>query len=178
MLRRTTIASAAVAVLAASALVTAPAGAATKKLTIKGSLHFNGGVDVRDDQRFVPNVLTVKSGDTVKVSNRARTRDPHTITFAKKRDLPTSFEDSAKLQQRYMTAHGADQSSDAPPTNLQVFNFQAVSDSNPAVFDGVGDSVFFQGKKGPSMKIGAKKGANLYYFCLIHAWMQGSIQVR
>jgi plastocyanin len=182
MNRRITVA---LGVTAALGLGVAPAaGAAKNDIQIVGGVVVKPGQFVKDDQRFRPINKTVKSGSTVRVVNKARTQDPHTITFIAKRFLPKQFESG--LEQQIFTAHGVDpDAQDAPPANLVVDNGQAVPQGGTLEVDTgftktvMGDSAFIApGQKRFSFKVTADKGSKLFYYCAIHPWMQGKINVN
>jgi plastocyanin len=177
MLRRKTLAAAAVTALAGSALIAGPASAATKTLNVIGSEKFNPGVSVTDNQRFQARVLTVAKNDKIKIVNK--TGNEHTFSTVKKSDLPKSFADFEKpIFGKYFEVHGVPEG-DGPPAVPVVDGFAPVSSDNPLIIDEVGDSTLFPGKKqGPTLTVGADTGANLWYLCLIHPWMQGKVQVR
>jgi plastocyanin len=174
MTRRLTVAICATAALGTSiAALAGSAGAAAPEkssITITGGVNFNAGKSVVDAQRFGPAILTVRSGSTVIVKNRSRTQDPHTLSLVTKRGLPTGF--SAKGCPQcgpLMQAHQADQQTGQVGVPLV--------DVGAAGFDRPGDSQFIPPKRGISFKVTAKKGTTLYYFCVVHPWMQGEIKV-
>jgi plastocyanin len=187
LLRRKTFAAAAVMALAGSALVAGPATAATKTLTVKGGEEFlPNGAGLLVKLRFAPRPLEVKRGDTVRINDRTGVgpeAEPHSISFARKREIPQSFADYAPnrrtgpLVGRLMAAHKAPD--DGPPEFLNVMNFQPAPAGAALEANGRGDSFFWQGKaNAPSFKVTAAKGRTLNYFCLVHAWMNGQIVVR
>ena len=185
---RFTVAIAAVAVLGLSAAgVASTAGAAAKNknvIRIVGGTTVKPGHYLKVDLRFTPLNKTVKSGSTVKLLNRGRDPEPHTISFVKKRYLPKMFESAvdAKLRE----AHQVDpENEDAPPGALVVDNGQPVPPGGTLEVDTMftpnvaGDSAFIApGQKSFSFKVTAKKGSRLYYYCAIHPWMQGKLTVN
>ena len=175
----------AIAVTAALGLGLAPAaGAAKNDIRIVGGVVVKPGKFVKDNQRFAPVNKTVKSGSTVRLVNRSKTQDPHTITFVAKRFLPKQFESG--LEEQIFTAHGVDpEAQDAPPANLVVDNGQAVPEGGTLEVDTgftksvMGDSAFIApGQKRFSFDVTADSGSKLFYYCAIHPWMQGSINVN
>jgi plastocyanin len=186
---RFTVAIAAIAVLGLSAAgVAATAGAAAKKhkneIRIVGGTTVKPGEYLKVDLRFKPMNTTVKSGSTVKLLNRGRDPEPHTISFIEKKYLPKAFETpvDAKLRE----AHQVDpENEDAPPGALVVDNGQPVPEGGTLEVDTMftpdvaGDSAFIApGQKSFTFKVTAKKGSRLYYYCAIHPWMQGKIAVN
>jgi hypothetical protein len=186
MTRRLTVAVAATAALGIAAGGVASAGAAAKKneIAIVGGVSVKPGSFVKDDQRFAPLNAVVKSGATVTVRNRAKTQDPHTISFIKKRFLPKQFETDA--QGPLMAAHQVDPNSEeAPPGVFVVDNGAPLAEGAMLEVDTMGDdkkagdSAFIApGQKTFKFKVTAKKGAKLFYFCAVHPWMQGKITVK
>ena len=85
--RRLTVALAATAAAGISAAGMASTAAAAKKnqIVIRGKLEWRAGKGVSDNQRFLPLNAKVKSGATVTVLNKAKTEDPHTLSFVRRR---------------------------------------------------------------------------------------------
>jgi plastocyanin len=182
MNRRLTVALAATA---AFGLGLAPVAAAAKKneIRIVGGTKFKAGKFVKDDVRFKPATLTVKSGATVKVVNKADEPAPHTISFVEKKFLPKGFEFPA--MDALLAAH------DANPETEEIGFFQVddgvgVPNDQAGVLevdslgnaDNAGDSQFIAPGQGTSFKVTAKKGSTLYFYCAIHPWMQGKLKVN
>ncbi len=183
MHRRLALALAATAAIGLPGLALAPAAGAAKKIRIVGGEHFKPGKYLKINMRFNPTDVTVRSGSTVKVVNKA-SEEPHTITFVRKRFLPTSFD--VAVGERLLVAHQVDRSNpDAPPGVFVVDNglpvapgarLQADTGFTPDVD---GDSAFIApGQKTFTFDVSAKNGSRLFYFCAIHPWMQGKIKVN
>jgi plastocyanin len=185
--RRLTVAVAAVAALGLSAAgVATTAGAAAKKneIRIVGGTTVKPGKYLKVDLRFTPMNATVKSGATVKLLNRGRDPEPHTISFIAKKYLPKAFE--TPVDAKLLEAHQVDpENQEAPPGVLVVDNGQPVPEGGMLEVDTMftpdvaGDSAFIApGQKSFSFKVTAKKGSRLYYYCAIHPWMQGKLTVN
>ena len=189
MKSRLMVAFATVAVLGLSAAgVAGTAGAAAKKrkneIRIVGCTTVKPGKYLKVDLRFTPLNTTVKSGSTVKLLNRGRDPEPHTISFIQKKYLPKAFETpvDAKLRE----AHQVDpENEEAPPGALVVDNGQPVPEGGTLVVDTMftpdvaGDSAFIApDQKSFSFKVTAKKGSRLYFYCAVHPWMQGKLKVN
>jgi plastocyanin len=183
MKRRITVAVTAIAALG----VLAPAASAAKKNEIRiiGGTVFEAGKQVRDNVRFAPRVLTVRSGATVTVRNKGKDPAPHTISFVKKAFMPKGFDFAAMGP--LMAAHQVDEANpEAPPAVIKVDNGAAAADQNaPLEVDSLGDdkqagdSQFIApNQKTISFKVTAKKGSSLPYYCAVHPWMQGKITVK
>jgi plastocyanin len=187
MHRRTAAAVAAVAALGASAVAVAPASAAKNTITLKGGTVFKAGKFVKDNQRFVAPSNKVKSGATVKVVNKTKSHEPHTLTFIEKKFIPTSFDVNEALMGNIFTAHQVDPTDEeAPPGAFTVDDGQELADGATWEVDSafsdtsaLGDSAFIApDQNGPSFQVTAAKGSTLYYFCAIHPWMSGKLRVK
>lgn len=110
------------------------------------------------------------------------TADPHSISLANKSDLPTktTCPDCDVL----FAAHFPDDT-----VNPALDNGTPVAPGNPSLpFETpstptqAGDSVLVApaGSLGDSVTVtvDAPSGTTLHYFCIIHNWMHGTIQVR
>jgi plastocyanin len=185
MTRRTAVA--ALATVAAFGIAAAPAAAAKKnEIRIVGGTKFKAGKYVKDDVRFKPASVAVKSGATVKVVNKGLDPAPHTISFVEKKSLPKGFEfEGSPVFSTLLTAHAAN-----PETEevgfFQVNDGVGVPNETAGVLEvdklgnatNAGDSQFIAPEQGTSFKVTAKKGSVLPYYCAIHFWMQGKIKVK
>jgi hypothetical protein len=191
MTRRTAAAIAATTALGLPLFAAPGAGAAVKpkknEILILGKTVFKPGKFARDNQRFVSRKAKVASGATITVKNRARTEDPHTLTFVEKGSLPTSFE--APAADVAFAAHAPQ--GDTGPFFPIVENGVGVDDPTATLTADTlgndttaGDSMFIPPKDSKSdvvttsFTVGAAPGSKLYYFCAIHPWMQGKITVK
>jgi plastocyanin len=173
MTRRSTAALVAAAALGVSALGVGAASAASKNhIDVVGGTSIEPGESVTDNQHFTPQDLEVKSGATVKLSNKAKTEDPHTISLVKKSQLPKS----AKQAFNCAACNAILGSHEVNEQTGEVG--KPVVDGGQAGFDQAGDSMVIQPKGKISFKVTAKKGTTLYYLCAIHPWMQGKIKVK
>jgi hypothetical protein len=186
MKRRLTVALAATAALGVFAAGTVPAaGAAAKKgqIRITGGPIFKPGVMVGDNVRFNRNT-TVKSGGTVKIVDKGSPMaGPHTISLLKKSALPRTmaqaepcFEGQGVCAPLF-AAHQVPEDPEGMPGvieyNAGAAGFDTMGDENTA-----GDSLFMPPGQGGSIKVTAKKGSKLTFFCAVHPWMQGKITVN
>ena len=183
MNRRLTVA---VAATAALGLAAATAGAAIPKneIRIVGGEQFKAGKFVKVDMRFKPRNRNVKSGSVVTLRNRGEIPEPHTITFVEKRFMPKSFD--VAVEEKLLEAHQVDPNNqDAPPGVLVVDNGAAVPEGGMLEADTgftpnrAGDSAFIApDQKTFRFRVTADEGSKLFYYCAIHAWMQGKINVK
>jgi plastocyanin len=142
------------------------------KLAIVGDTVMKAGQFIRDDQRFTPANRVVRSGGTVRLTNKAKTEDPHTLSIVKKSDLPKTAAQALNCEPcgPIFASHGDPESAD----------FKPLVDVGAAGFDQPGDSIFIPPGGGGTIRfdVTAAKGKSLYYLCLIHPWMQGRLRVK
>lgn len=167
MSRRIAIVTA--AVIALSGLVAGPAAAADKKkLRIVGGLVFKAGKYVKDDQRFAPRNLAIRKGGKVRLRNKARTPDPHSISVVRRRQLPSSFD--CPVCADFFAAHEVnEETGDVGKPRVDV---------GDEGFDRPGDSLYVPPKGTVNFKVTAPRGKTLHYICAVHPWMQGKIRVK
>ena len=184
MRRRFTLA---LAVVAALGLGFAPVAAAKKnEIRIVGDSKFKAGKYAKDDVRFKPRNKTVKSGATVKVVDKGTDPAPHTISFVQKRFLPTGFDfEESQTFETLLTAHAANPETEeigffqvndgvgVPNDQAGVLEVDSLGNETTA-----GDSQFMAPGQGTTLKVTAKKGSKLPFYCAIHPWMQGKITVN
>ncbi len=162
-------------------LLAGSATAASGEKTVKtlGGDSWKTNVAVSSNHRFAPGRTVVKSGDTLNFVNADTLGAPHSVSIVAPGDLPDSFEAlifgcpicDAVLGEHFPLG---------PPVGIV--------DPGADGFNEVGDSVFFfpQGDPGPpgfpegafSVEVTAAPGTTLSYFCALHPWMQGTIDVR
>lgn len=164
--------------VAAAAAFAVPAGAqSANTITVKGGSKMKPGSHIIDTQRFRPFNKSVKSGSTVTIANKSKSREPHTLSLVKASVLPKNMGQmeaffGGKTMRDFMQAHEVDpENEEAPPGKMRV-------DVGEEGFDQPGDSVFFAGPAPTKIKVTAKKGTTLSYICLIHPWMQGKIKTN
>ena len=176
-LRKLLIGAVAALTLAAMAAPAAAAPAAT--VEVRGGDILQPGQFIKNNFRFVPRNIAVDSGDVVRWVDRDRSADaPHTVTIGRRSDLPQNI---AQLEACFApgalcaeTIEAHDPGSDfAPP-----FNFR-VNRGGPGL-NARGDSLLFGGPFDQAIRgrVTASAGRTLYYLCVIHPWMQGSIAVQ
>jgi hypothetical protein len=160
----------------------AAGGKAPKRATIKQKqkLKMKPNRYIQDGLRWDKDVYRVRHNGTLHVVNNKAGEGPHTFTVVKKKDLPQNVRETfnCKICNKLAVAHGADPSSDAPPTFQYLEN--GVGQNTPPDVDRPGDSgVTGSGKKGESidLKVTAPKGKVLHFMCLIHPWMQARVRV-
>jgi hypothetical protein len=164
----------------AGAAVAAKNGPPPKRATVNAvqKVQFKINRYVKDALRWQKDTYQLRSGGTLHIVNKADD-GPHSLSVVNKKDLPRTVKqiNECKICQTIGEEHGADPSSDAPPTHLWVND--GVGQDTPADFDKPGDSVFIDGKPGSSVDVTvtAKKGTKLFFMCAIHPWMQAKVIV-
>jgi plastocyanin len=182
--RRLTVALAATAAAGISAAGMAGTAAAAKKnqIVIRGKLEWRAGKGVSDNQRFLPLNAKVKSGATIKVVNKAKTEDPHTLSFVRKAFMPATGEFSPASAGPLFGLHALE----SPAPVLKIDNGAPAADQAAPLAvdtagtpDAPGDSeLMAPGQKRTSFTVTAAAGSKLNYYCIFHPWMQGKISVR
>lgn len=163
------LAAAASLCIAVPAFAQAPQNA---KLSIVGGIQMKAGEWIRDDQRFAPRNLDVRSGGRVTLRNKAKTEDPHTISVVKKSDLPKTAQQAFECAAcgPFFEAHQVNE--DTGDVGQPVVNV-----GQPG-FDQPGDSLFVAPDATVRFDVSADRGKSLYYLCAVHPWMQGKLRVR
>jgi plastocyanin len=126
-----------------------------------------------DGAHFTPGTVTIASGGTLTLKNRAP--EPHTFSIVAKKDLPRT--------RRALNNCGAPNTICGKITVAHQFDQQGnpgklVVDIGAAGIDQPGDSFVLAPKSTQTVNLSAKKGTTLYFMCGIHAWMQGVLKVR
>ena len=160
-------------------LMAAPAQANAPAATVevRGGDVLNPGHFIKNNLRFVPHNITVHSGDLVKWVDADREQEPHTITIANKSDLPQNI---AQLNACFKRNGFCTQTLLAhDPRNDGIPPFHLVVNKGKPGLNQRGDSLAFADGLSHSVthRVTAPAGTTLYYMCVIHPWMQGSIDV-
>jgi plastocyanin len=178
-LRKLLVAAVAALIVAAMAGPASAGVAPAATVEVRGGDILQPGQFIKNNFRFVPRNITVHSGNVVRWVDRDRDADePHTVTIARRSDLPQTI---AQLEACYApgalcaeTIEAHDPGSDQVPP----FNFR-VNRGGPGL-NRRGDSLLFGGPFDQAIRgrVTASAGRTLYYLCVIHPWMQGSITVQ
>jgi plastocyanin len=178
-LRKLLIAAVAALIVAAMAGPASAAVAPAATVEVRGGDILQPGQFIKNNFRFVPRNITVNSGDVVRWVDRDRSADaPHTVTIARRSDLPQTI---AQLDACYAPGGFCIETIEAHDPGLDEqppFNFR-VNRGGPGL-DRRGDSLLFAGPFDQAIRgrVTAAAGRTLYYLCVIHPWMQGSITVQ
>ena len=177
MSRRLVLLTVGVIVMTALA-VAASAAPAGRTVTTRGDEVLKVNVGVNSTLRFSPGPLTVAEGDSITWVAGDKIGAPHTVTLTRNPDaLIETFlemigiEPCAPCDAALGGALGGHFPDAAPPV-LEL-----------GLGDGFGDDgdSFLFGNGFPASKTvtldNVTAGETIYYFCAIHPWMQGSIDV-
>jgi plastocyanin len=178
-LRKLLIAAVAALIVAAMAGPASAGTAPAATVEVRGGDILQPGQFIKNNFRFVPRNITVNSGDVVRWVDRDRSADaPHTVTIARRSDLPQTI---AQLDACFAPGGFCIETIEAHDPGLDEqppFNFR-VNRGGPGL-DRRGDSLLFAGPFDQAIRgrVTAAAGRTLYYLCVIHPWMQGSITVQ
>jgi hypothetical protein len=166
-------------------LAVATAGAANKTavITTKGGDRFVPNPkdppnlkDV-DTLRWAPGVITVHSGESVKLVDGDKTGEDHVLAISKKKDLPRSASfnpGTSPVLQKIAPKLLKDPSN--PGAGFKAFKANA---GKPGLNEEGDALVIVPGGPHRTAKwfVSAKPGTTLWYFCAIHFWMRGEIKI-
>lgn len=141
----------------------------------------DGTVRTRGDNKMVPNALiqstlkfapgntVAQSGDTLTWVHADKTTEPHTITIVNDEELPETIDEVFEP--------------DCPSCEVAaeghfVQELAFVDSDGDGGLNTPGDSLFLPPGGQVSAAVTAEAGDSLSYLCIIHPWMQGSIDVR
>ena len=127
----------------------------------------------KDGDHFSPGKVAIRSGGTLTL--KSKSEEPHTFSIVAKKDLPRTRGQLNRcgapgtVCEKFFTAHQIDQQGNPGKPVIDI--------GAPGV-DQVGDSFVLAPKKSQTLTVSAKPGTTLYFMCVIHDWMQGSLRVR
>jgi plastocyanin len=165
------------AVVALLALTSVAVFSASPARTVKtlGDEVLKPNVMISSNLRFEPGPLTIRSGDTVTWVHSDDTEAPHTVTLANENELVRTFADFLGACPPCTAAINAALAGHFPPNQPPV---PVLDPDGDGLFDSPGDSLLFFPGESVSAAVAAPSGSTVYYFCAIHPWMQGTIDVR
>ena len=186
MTRRTAVA--ALATVAAFGVAAAPAAAAKKnEIRIVGGTKFKAGKYVKDDVRFKPRPVSVKSGATVKVVNKGLgARAAHDLLRREEVRCPRASSSRAARSSRRSSPRMRPIRRPRTSASSRSTTASASRTTRPACSRSTRSATrrpratrsSSRPAQGTSFKVTAKKGSTLPYYCAIHPWMQGKIKVK
>ncbi|HEX9616747.1 MAG TPA: hypothetical protein VGA03_04980 [Anaerolineales bacterium] len=160
--------------LVMAGVIAANAGG-SKTVRTLGDVVLKPNVRVFSNLRFSPGPTVISSGDTVFWMHSDDTEDPHTVTLASPDQLVQDFGDFIGGEcPACEAAAGA-----ALGGHFGTFPPTIVLDPDQdGQFSSPGDSLLFFPGETVSAQINVPAGTTLNYFCAIHPWMQGTIEVK
>ena len=170
-----------------AAVAVASAGAAGKTAVIKtksfdtfvpNTANPPNLLDINHLQ-WTPGIITVHSGEAVKLINSDNLGDPHVLVIALKKDMPRTSTQIENIFTNKVLREVAPKLLINPANPNQGFKaYQA--NAGPNGLNQEGDALVITPggpHKTASWFVSAKAGTTLYYFCAVHPWMQGEIKV-
>jgi hypothetical protein len=169
------------ATAAVTVFAQAPAPKRTTLDMVAGKNGFKPNRFLQIGLRFSKDVVQIRSGGTLVVRNRTP-GEPHSLSFVPKSAIPNTLKAVERcgapktICGKLGIAHQVDQQGN-PAKPLVDVGTPGIDTASTA-----GDSYIFapKGQKGSRMalQVSAKPGTTLYFFCALHPWMQGVLQVR
>lgn len=177
--RRLAVLAGAVAAAAALATGAATGGGASNGTTVRtqGGESFVPNGKIMATLKFSPGHLVVTSGETLTFEHADDTQEPHTLSIVNAADVPGTIDDvfncgaPGTVCDDVFQAVG--QALGGEPTSSQFVNI-----SDGSGLDGRLDTLFLLPGDSVSATVTAPSGSTLYFMCVIHAWMQGTITVK
>jgi plastocyanin len=165
----------AVAVVATATLFGAADSSAAGGNTVRteGTGQFIPNAKVSLTLRFSPGHIVVKSGETLTLEHSDKTDQPHTLSIVDAEEVPGTLDDVFNC---------------GSPDTVCDEVFQLFPQGPPPAFidapgtgeglDGRLDTLFVEQGGSASAEVTAEPGTTLHFICAIHAWMQGTIDVK
>jgi plastocyanin len=134
--------------------------------------------------RYSPGTLNVKSGSQITFEYGDSEQEAHTLTIVPKAVLPQTLAQinncmACRIALPHLKSPMAPPGPTNPVAHWILHAGKPASNANQGLST-TGDSIAIQ-PGGPhkqiSIKVTAKPGTTLYYFCALHPWMQGQIKV-
>jgi plastocyanin len=142
-----------------------------RTVTARGSDQFIPNAKIMATFRFSPGQITIGSGETVTFTND--TTDPHTLTIVDKADVPTDTNAVFNCGAPGTVCNEVFNLFGGGPPVSQFFNA-----SGAPGLDGRLDTLLVLPGESISAPVSAPSGSTLYFICVIHAWMQGTLTVQ
>ncbi len=156
------------------ALGAAGAYAGSNTETTRGDEVLEPNQRISSNLRFSPGQDALASGETMTWVHGDKTLAPHTVTLATADELVGNFDDFFGCEP-CLAAIGAALAGHFPDEFTVV---PVLDPDGDGLFDSPGDSMLFFPGQTISAQISNPAGEILYYFCAIHPWMQGTIEVN
>jgi plastocyanin len=135
---------------------------------------------------YSPGTLHVKSGSEITFEFGDKEQEVHTLTIAPKAELPRTVAQVSnctvcKLALAHLKNPAQAQSGAPPIIASWILHAGKPAANGDAGLSTTGDSIAIQ-SGGPhasiTIRVTAKPGTTLHFFCAVHPWMQGKIVVN
>jgi plastocyanin len=156
--------------LAALTLTTTASGATDKTVKSQGTEQFVPNSKIMSNLRFAPGHVVLRSGDTLTFQHADRTDEPHTLSIINADEVPATIDQVFECE----VCNDVFAILPAEPTSSLFVNGPG---TGPGI-DGRLDTLFVLPGESVSAPVTAPSGSTLHFFCAIHPWMQGRIDVR
>ncbi len=162
--------------VAIALLVTSASGdTQNKTVESRGTEDFRPNVRIFSTLHFHPGKTNIDSGGTLTFTHADDTDEPHTLSIVDEADLPTEFEQIFECGAPGTVCDEVDQL--FPPGPPPPDGFIDAPGTGEGI-DGRLDTLFVEPGGSASAEVTAEPGTTLHYFCVIHPWMQGEINVK
>jgi len=156
--------------LAGLTLTTTASGATDKTVRSQGTEQFVPNSKIMSNLHFAPGHIVLHSGDTLNFQHADQTDEPHTLSIINADEVPST------LEQVFECNVCNDVFASLPP-GPPSSTFVNGPGTGPGI-DGRLDSLIVFPGESISAQVTAPAGSTLDFFCAIHPWMQGSIDVQ
>jgi plastocyanin len=156
--------------LAALTLTTTASGATDKTVKSQGTEQFVPNSKIMSTLRFAPGHVVVRSGDTLNFQHADQTDEPHTLSIINADEVPSTIDQVFECG----VCNDVFGLVQQEPTSSMFVNGPG---TGPGI-DGRLDTLFLLPGESVSARVTAPSGSTLHYFCAIHPWMQGRIDVQ
>jgi hypothetical protein len=173
--RRAAVAVLVIALGVAGGTAVAAPKKAKKNVTLqmKGKLIVKRNKFLKDEARFSPGDVLIRSGGTLTLKNRQEA--PHTFSVIKGSDVPKS---TGRILNCGAPGTPCDSIFTTHQPDPQGNPTKPIVDVGAPGIDQPGDSIVLNPKQTVKVNVSAAKGTTLNFFCAIHPWMQGRLKSR
>jgi len=140
----------------------------------EGTAQFIPNSKVAFTLHFSPGHMVVKSGETLTLEKSDKTSDPHTLSIVDASEVPGDIDSVFACGEPGTVCDDVFSLFPGEPPN-PIFVEGPVTGQG---IDGRLDTLFVNSGGSISEKVTAEPGTTLHFICAIHAWMQGTIDVK
>jgi hypothetical protein len=168
-------------VLGAAAAITivfsvASTGSASGGRTVRsqGDNQFVPNVKIQSTLKFTPGHIVITSGEPLTLEHGDQTQDPHALAIVDASDVPADIDAVFNCGSPGTVCDEVFQQFPGEPSGATFVNAAGTGDG----IDGRLDTMFIVPGSSITEPVTAPAGTTLYFICAIHAWMQGTIDVK